>query len=133
MENEKLNIVKELKNDIAKEGDEIRKSLLDKLFSLNTILSATFIVLYQLDKESSQIKILNILPFCTAVLILIYQYLELLVLGEAYNKVDKWEKGDYESLVNSRKSSFNVILLSIILTIIELIYLFAILLDFKIT
>lgn len=114
----------ELKDAIITEGEEIRKSLLDKLFSLNAILSAAFLLLYQIDVESSQIGFFNILPFFTVALILIYQYIELLILGKAYYRIDNWKKGDYEKIINSRKSSFNVILLSIILTIVELVYLF---------
>ena len=62
----------ELQDFIIKEGEELRKSLLDKLFNLNTLLSATFMVLFQLDIKSFNIKILNILPFCTVILILLY-------------------------------------------------------------
>ena len=47
----------ELQDFIIKEGEELRKSLLDKLFNLNTLLSATFMVLFQLDIKSFNIKI----------------------------------------------------------------------------
>ena len=50
----------ELQDFIIKEGEELRKSLLDKLFNLNTLLSATFMVLFQLDIKSFNIKISNI-------------------------------------------------------------------------
>jgi hypothetical protein len=36
------NLDKETLKNITKEGDELRKSMLDKLFNLNTVLSAAF-------------------------------------------------------------------------------------------
>ena len=78
----------ELQDFIIKEGEELRKSLLDKLFNLNTLLSATFMVLFQLDIKSFNIKILNILPFCTVILILLYQLYGLRILGAAYHKLE---------------------------------------------
>lgn len=115
-----------------KEGDELRKSLLDKLFSLNSILSAVFIVLFQLDKTLSGIRFLNILPIITVLLILIFQVVELRILGEAYYKIDLWKKGDFDFLRKAKKISSNIILLAVILTIIEIFYLFKILLNLNI-
>lgn len=119
----------EIKNDIMKEGDELRKSLLDKLFTINTILSAAFLVLYQLNKNSFQLKILNVLPFCSVVLILVYQFIDFKALGFAYHKLDTWKEGDMKSVEAYKLKGFNVVMLSIIMTIIELGYLFTILLD----
>ena len=119
----------EIKNDIIKEGDELRKSLLDKLFTLNTILSAAFLVLYQLDKSSFQIKVLNVLPFCSVVLILVYQLIDFRAIGFAYHKLNTWKDGDMKSLEAYKLNGLNVVMLSIIMTIIELGYLFTILLD----
>ncbi|MBL3548127.1 hypothetical protein [Chryseobacterium sp. KMC2] len=64
IEKEKL----ELQNEIMKEGDKFRDSLINKMFTLNTILSAAFLVLFQFDKNILHIKILNILPFISVVL-----------------------------------------------------------------
>jgi magnesium-transporting ATPase (P-type) len=129
LEEEKI----ELKEIISKEGDELRKSLLDKLFNLNTILSAAFLVLYQFDKSSFNIKILNVLPFCTILLILLYQLCELKMLGFVYHKIDTWKKNDdLKTLENNRIMNFNIIVFSIILTVIEIIYLFNILLNLNV-
>lgn len=87
-----------LKNDITKEGDELRKSMLDKLFNLNTVLSAAFLVLYQLNQNSFKIGILNILPFCCVLLILLYQLIDLRALGYAYYKLDDWQKGNIKTV-----------------------------------
>lgn len=123
---------KELKSHIIAEGEELRKSLIDKLFNLNTILSAAFLVLYQLDKNSFEIKILNILPFCSVVLILLYQLFGLRILGFSYYKLDDFKEGDMKSIEDYNSKQFTIILISIIMTIIELIYLFNILLDIQI-
>lgn len=114
---------KDLQEVIIKEGEELRKSLLDKLFNLNTLLSATFLVLFQLDTKSSEFRILNILPFCTVTLILLYQLFGLRILGSVYYKLDNWKNEDLNSLKKMRETKFNIILISIILTIIEIGYL----------
>lgn len=116
----------ELQDFIMKEGDELRKSLLDKLFNLNTLLSATFLVLFQLDIKSFEVKILNILPFLTVILILLYQLYNLRILGSAYYKLENWKRNDYNSLVKMKGINFKIIIISIILTLIEIGYLFCI-------
>ncbi|QBO59616.1 hypothetical protein [Chryseobacterium salivictor] len=120
----------ELQDFIIQEGDELRKSLIDKLFNLNTLLSATFLVLFQLDiKSFNVIKILNILPFCTVILILLYQLYGLRILGSAYYKLEKWKKGDMNSLKKMNENNLYIILIAIILTLIEIGYLFFIFLN----
>ena len=119
----------ELKDYILKEGDDLRNSLIDKLFNLNAFLSAAFLVLYQFESNSFEIKILNILPFCVALLILVYQVYKLKMLGHAYHKLDSWTKDDMNRIEKNNETSFYIILLSAILTIIELVYLFNILLN----
>ena len=119
----------ELQDFIMKEGDELRKSLLDKLFNLNTLLSATFLVLFQLDIKSFDVKIFNILPFCTVILILLYQLYELRILGSAYYKLENWKKEDVNSLEKMNEYNFYIILIAIILTLIEIGYLFSIFLN----
>ena len=113
----------ELQDFIIKEGEKLRKSLLDKLFNLNTLLSATFMVLFQLDIKSFNIKILNILPFCTVILILLYQLYGLRILGAAYHKLENWKKGDLNSLTKMNENKFYIILIAILLTLIEIGYL----------
>lgn len=119
----------ELQDFIIKEGDELRKSLLDKLFNLNTLLSATFLVLFQLDIKSFNVKLLNILPFCTVILILLYQLYGLRILGSAYYKLENWKKEDMDSLKKMNEYNFYIILIAITLTLIEIGYLFNILLN----
>lgn len=119
----------ELQDFIMKEGDELRKSLLDKLFNLNTLLSATFLVLFQLNIKSFDVKILNILPFCTVILILLYQLYGLRILGTAYNKLENWKKEDLNSLSKMNENNFYIILIAILLTLIEIGYLFCIFLN----
>lgn len=120
----------DLKEDIIKEGDELRKSMLDKLFNLNSILSAAFLVLYQFDKDSSQLKLLNVLPFCTVILILLYNLQQLRMLGFTYHKIDTWEKdADLKTLESHNRTGFNIVIISIFLTVIELGYLFTRLLN----
>ena len=114
----------ELKDLLMKDGDEIRKSLLDKLFSLNTLLSATFLVLFQLNINSFEIKILNILPFCTVTLILLHQLYDLRILGSVYHKLENWKKDDFEAVIKMRENNFKIILITIILTLVEIGYLF---------
>ncbi len=65
-------------------------------------------------------------------LILIFQVVELRILGEAYYKIDLWKKGDFDFLRKAKKISSNIILLAVILTIIEIFYLFKILLNLNI-
>ncbi|MEX0813015.1 MAG: hypothetical protein WD048_12420 [Chitinophagales bacterium] len=115
-----------LQDSIMKEGDELRKSLLDKLFNLNTLLSATYLVLFQLDIKSFDVKILNILPFCTVLLILIYQLYGLRILGAAYYKLENWEKEDLSSLSKMNEYNFYIILSAVLLTLTEIGYLFLI-------
>lgn len=119
----------ELQEVITKEGDEIRKRLLDKLFNLNTLLSATFLVLFQLDIKSFDVKLLNILPFCTVILILLYELYNLRVLGAAYYKLEKWKTESLDSISDMHKNGFNIINLAILLTLIEIGYLFYIFLN----
>lgn len=120
----------ELQDFIMKEGDELRKSLLDKLFNLNTLLSATFLVLFQLDIESFDVKLLNILPFCTVILILLYQLYELRILGKVYYKLENWKrKEDLISLAKMNENNYYIILIAIFLTLIEIGYLFYIFLN----
>lgn len=120
---------KELQDLIMLEGDELRKSLLDKLFNLNTLLSATFLVLFQLDLKSFNVKMLNILPFCTVILILLYQLYSLRILGSTYYKLEKWKKQDMNSLKKMNEYNLYLILVAIILTLIEIGYLFFIFLN----
>lgn len=110
----------DLQDIIMKEGDELRKSLLDKLFNLNILLSATFLVLFQLDVKSFEIKILNILPFCTVILILLYNLYDLRILGKAYHQLENLNKVDISSLSKMKENNFYVILIAIILTLIEI-------------
>ena len=119
----------ELQEAITKEGDEIRKSLLDKLFNLNTLLSATFLVLFQLDINSFDVKFLNILPFCTVILILLYQLYNLRILGAAYYKLEKWKTESLDSISDMHQISFNIIYPAIFLTLIEIGYLFYVFLN----
>ncbi|HEA28856.1 MAG TPA: hypothetical protein ENH91_02495 [Leeuwenhoekiella sp.] len=114
----------ELQEAITKEGDDIRKSLLDKLFNLNTLLSATFLVLFQLDIKSFDIKLLNILPFCTVILILLYQLYGLRILGAAYYKLEKWKAENLNLILDMNNISLYIIQLAILLTLIEIGYLF---------
>jgi hypothetical protein len=97
-----------------------------KLFNLNTLLSAAFLVLLQLDVNYFNIKVLNILPFCTVLLILIYQLYSLKILGSAYYKLENWNKEDISSLEKMQEYSFYIIFIAIILTLIEIGYLLAI-------
>ncbi len=125
-----LNEKEDLKENIIKEGDELRKSMLDKLFNLNSILSAAFLVLYQFDKDSFQLKLLNVLPFCTVILILLYNLQQLRMLGFTYHKIDTWEKdADLKKLESHNRTGFNIVMISIFLTVIELGYLFTRLLN----
>lgn len=110
----------DLLDNIMKEGDELRKSLLDKLFNLNILLSATFLVLFQLDVRSFEIKILNILPFCTVILILFYNLYDLKILGTVYHQLEKSKNIDISSLSKMKENNFYVILIAIILTLIEI-------------
>ncbi len=110
----------DLQDNIMKEGDELRKSLLDKLFNLNILLSATFLVLFQLDVKSFEIKILNILPFCTVILILLYNLYDLRILGKAYHQLENLNKVDISSLSKMKENNFYVILIAIILSLIEI-------------
>ena len=119
----------ELQDEITREGDELRRSLLDKLFNLNTLLSATFLVLFQLEMKSFTVNVLNILPFCTVILILLYQLYGLRILGAAYYKLDKWKTEDMNSINKMHEYNFYIILTAIILTLIEIGYLFYIFLS----
>tara|TARA_R100000306_G_C4326522_1_gene117958 strand:+ start:166 stop:570 length:405 start_codon:yes stop_codon:yes gene_type:complete len=119
----------ELQEAIKKEGDEIRSSLLDKLFNFNILLSATFLVLFQLEVNLMDIKLLNILPFCTIILIILYQVYNLRVLGAAYYKVEKWQTESLDSINDMYQKSFSIIYPAIILTLIEIGYLFYIFLN----
>ncbi|MDO4229817.1 MAG: hypothetical protein Q4C98_08380 [Capnocytophaga sp.] len=107
---------------VLKEGDELRKSLLDKLFNLNTLLSAVYLVLFQLNDISTEVKILNFLPIVSVLIILFYQLNKLLILGEIYNQVDN-DNIDYQKIHNIHKQSQYFIYISIILTTFEIIYL----------
>ena len=80
-------------------------------------------VLFQLDIKSFNIKILNILPFCTVILILLYQLYGLRILGAAYHKLENWKKGDLNSLTKMNENKFYIILIAILLTLIEIGYL----------
>lgn len=115
---------KNLQEAITKEGDELRKSLIDKLFNINTLLSATFLVLFQLDLESFEIKFFNILPFGTVILILLYQLYDLRILGKVYYKIDSWEKGDINTIKEMQQHQFSIIFIAITTTLIEIGYLF---------
>lgn len=128
MENKELEKIK-LQDFVMIEGDSLRKSLLDKLFNLNTLLSATFLVLFQLDIKSFDVKILNILPFCTVLLILLYQLYDLKILGSAYHKLENWKKEDITSLQKMNENNLYIILIAIILTLVEIGYLFFIFLN----
>jgi|SRR5690625_320284 len=119
----------ELQEIITKEGDEIRKSLLDKLFNLNTLLSAAYLVLFQLDVKSFNVKLLNVLPFCTVILILLYELYNLRILGAAFHKLEEWKTERLDSIIDMNKSNFSIIGFAIILTLVEIGYLFYVFLN----
>lgn len=119
----------ELQEIITKEGDEIRKSLLDKLFNLNTLLSAAYLVLFQLDVKSFNVKLLNVLPFCTVILILLYELYNLRILGAAFHKLEEWKTESLDSIIDMNKSNFSIIGFAIILTLVEIGYLFYVFLN----
>jgi hypothetical protein len=100
------------------------------MFTLNTILSASFLVLFQFDKNILHIKILNILPFISVVLITLYELIIFRAIGRAYFELEKKknEKINLKYIYQLSKVSTYVIFISIILTLIELGYLFYILL-----
>ena len=93
-------------------------------FNLNTLLSATFLFLFQLNIKSFDVKILNILPFVTVILILLYQLYDLRILGVAFNKLEKWKDEDINSLSRMKENNLYIILTAVILTLIEIGYLF---------
>lgn len=119
----------ELQEIITKDGDEIRKSLLDKLFNLNTLLSAAYLVLFQLDVKSFNVKLLNVLPFCTVILILLYELYNLRILGAAFHKLEEWKTERLDSIIDMNKSNFSIIGFAIILTLVEIGYLFYVFLN----
>lgn len=118
-----------LQEETVKEGDRLRDSLLNKLFTLNTILSAAFLVLFQFDKNVLFINFLNILPFISVALIIIYELIIFRAIGHAYHELEKKENHKIDLSYTKELYQFAtyVILISIILTLIELGYLFYIL------
>lgn len=126
---ENHNEAEELKNITIKEADKLRDSLLDNLFNLNAILSAAFLFLLQKDDSSLNIKILNALPFISVALIMIYKLGLMLSMGHIYHNIENWNKQKCEKFKNLYQNVNQIILLTIILTLIELGYLLSILLS----
>lgn len=106
-----------------KEADKLRDSLLDNLFNLNSILSASFLFLLQKENPSLNLKILNTLPFICVALIMLYKLGKMRSMGILYHNIEKWDKVKSGKFDNFYKNVNQVILLAIVLTLIELFYL----------
>lgn len=106
-----------------KEADKLRDSLLDNLFNLNSILSASFLFLLQKENPSLNVKILNTLPFISVALIMLYKLGKMRSMGILYHNIEKWDKVKSGKFDNFYKNVNQVILLAIVLTLIELFYL----------
>jgi len=113
----------ELQEEVINEADKLRDSLLDNLFNLNSILSAAFLFLLQKENPSLNVKILNVLPFISVALIMIYKLGLMRFMGLIYYNIDKMDKEKWGKFDNFRKNVYQVVLLAIVLTLIELFYL----------
>ncbi|WET02729.1 hypothetical protein P0R33_00060 [Flavobacterium sp. YJ01] len=113
----------ELQEMSINEADKLRDSLLDNLFNLNSILSAAFLFLLQKENPSLNVKILNVLPFISVALIMIYKLGLMRFMGLIYYNIDKMDKEKWGKFDNFRKNVYQVVLLAIVLTLIELFYL----------
>lgn len=126
MENQ--NEIEELKEIFIKEADKLRDSLLDNLFNLNAILSAAFLFFLQKDDSSIHFKILNSLPFISVTLIMVYKLGLMRSLGHIYHNIENWDKEKSERFKNLYQNVRQLILFTIILTLIEIGYLLSMLL-----
>ncbi|MDC8027932.1 hypothetical protein NBY09_17495 [Elizabethkingia anophelis] len=106
------------------ESDRLRDSLLGKLFSLNTLLSAVFLVIYQMNKiEDSSLRFFNVLPIITVLLIMLYEIMQFITIGRVFHENQQKKKENIQYLKNWMLGANYVICIAAILTIIELGYL----------
>jgi hypothetical protein len=119
---EKNDEIKEIKNEMTIEGDKVRESLLDNLFNINALLSTGFLVFYQFDNNQMNIKLLNVLPFVTVVLIMIYKLGKLRLMGYVYHNIEKWDDAKKNTLFKFYAFNNQLILIPIVLTLIEIGY-----------
>jgi len=106
------------------ESDRLRDSILGKLFSLNTLLSAVFLVVYQMNKiDDSSVKFFNVLPIITVLLIMLYEIIQFITIGSIFHENKQKKKGNIQYLKSWMLGANYVICIAVILTIIELGYL----------